>query len=353
MTRHALGDVEKYSRMKVKPENFAAVLPALGYTSELELLEDLRIHKSFRFAFKAGEKIGTPISALEILSVYSDEADWQMDMHLFDSDQYPEIWNDAFKFMGGRVGIPSQAFRHMYWSAFDWFNPLPTFRLPLSRLFQPMGAAPERAAVFVGLARKAAQAGHSYWALRFLADGLHYLQDVSSPFHATQTPTKLFITMPFTEPAGRGIRSYVKQVTHVVSYYHFSFEIYIGKVLTMPGLAPEAREAFTKALAGHETTAYEGGAGGLIVKIQRESMERSSEAARASLAFFPPLTEPYDTVEPVKFMNEKWFADTVARGERPSVEKTRYFKTVTEMFSHLGRAVRGYCQSEIEALQLK
>lgn len=350
LTRHALSKIEKYSNTKVVIEDIGPLLKSLGLSDERSLAESLTIHKNFKFEFKAGEKVGQKIALIDVLSTYSDEPDWRMDQHLFDEDQYPQIWDKAYKFMGGKQGIPSQAFRHMYWAPFNWSYPLESLRLPLQNMFSPMGHAPERADVFVQLARKAAAHGHKYWAVRFLGNGLHYLEDVSSPFHSTQTPSKHFVSMPFTEPAGRGFKDYVKQVTHVVSYFHFSFEGYIGEVMTNPNLAPEANREFAAALSGTSASGLNDNVGDSIRKMQLSSMSNSSDAARSSIAFFPPLTESFDTVEPLKFMNEDWWKQTLERGEKSSEPKTQYFKTVREMFSRFGDAVRSYCERELAVL---
>ncbi|HEX4924546.1 MAG TPA: hypothetical protein VFV50_10685 [Bdellovibrionales bacterium] len=344
LTRRALSRVPELKGLTVKVEPFSACLETLGVRSEAGFNDKLRIHRDFRFELKAGERMGREIPVAELLAVYSDEPDWKMDTHLFDEGQFPEIWDPAFKMMGGKTGTPSQAFRHMYWKPFDLSQPVATFRLPLSRLFRPMGEAPVRAMLFVSMARQLGQAGHLYWAVRFYANALHYVGDVSSPFHSTQTPTKQFVAMPFTSEHGRWFKAYVKQVTNIVSYYHFAFEDYIGALMKDGGFAGILEE--------DGPAEYRGSVHQLILDLNESSTARSARAGRASVAFFPQVTEPFDTFEPKTFMNEAWWEQTRRTGLQHTPVRDEYFAVVREMLRDLGRAIRAFSVYELKVIGL-
>jgi hypothetical protein len=343
LTKAALSTVAEIQSMKVKVSDANAMFRALGYQNQKHFNETILIHRDFVFACQE-------IPAIDVLSIYSDEPDWDMDMNLF--DQYPELWSDDYQFMGGRTGTSSQAFRHLHWLPFELRRMLKTFKLPLHRLNEPMGEAPHRARLFVSLSRRAREAGHPYWALRFLANASHYLEDVNSPFHSSQTPTKLFLTLPFTDYRnGSQHRNYVQQITHIVSYYHFAFEDYIGLLTAAPNSTEGAEllAAVRSSSKAFPKLTYQQGIENLVTEMTRESNDLSAAAGRASLNFFPKITEPFATFDAKKFMNESWWQVTVASGQEDSHEKQQYFRVVKKMFAPLGVAVREFVKGEVVA----
>lgn len=129
------------------------------------------------------------VDSLEVLSLYSAEPDWGMDAGL--------RLSPLQVLTGG-----SQGYRHLRYGLF----------------FFKVGKAPERVLHFTDLAALAATRRDSYWCLRFAARALHYLQDLTSPFH----------TKPFRErdvPAGvlRPRRLYF-----AVYNYHLNLERMVG-----------------------------------------------------------------------------------------------------------------------------
>jgi hypothetical protein len=227
-------------------------------------------------------------------------------------------------------------------------HPLVSFKLPISKLFSSMGVAPDRAARFIRLARECSKVGQDYWALRFLANALHYIEDVSSPFHSTQTPTKKFVAMPFFEKHGAGPRKFVHQVRQIISYYHFAFEDYIGRVLdTGFDGVPDAKtllEALAKGTG--ESIEYTGDAESLVQAIAIRSLGLSAAAGQTSLRFFSPISTHFLEFEPKSEMNESWWKQTMALPDTP--ERQNYFRVVREMFVPLGQWVRGFVLFEMK-----
>ncbi|MCX7846201.1 MAG: hypothetical protein N2312_06265 [Dictyoglomaceae bacterium] len=110
-----------------------------------------------------GEEIGDKISAITIITRYIEEPDKGMDENINLSSMQ--------KLTGGSSG-----WRHMYFITFQglWI----------------LGEAPKRALHFWNLAKEAFMKKDYYWGFRFFAYSLHYLQDVSMPFHAYPMPLK-------------------------------------------------------------------------------------------------------------------------------------------------------------------
>ena len=151
------------------------------------------------------------LSAKKILADFSDEPDWGMDQNLNISLDQP--------YMGGIKGPTSQAFRHLYWKAWSPTAPLRTFHFPP----REMGQARERAQIFYNLAEKAFKAKHPYWAFRFLAWTLHYIQDLNQPFHSSQLLTPKFIAWEEIF----NFKKLVHRTTQIISNYHFIYEDYV------------------------------------------------------------------------------------------------------------------------------
>lgn len=110
-----------------------------------------------------GEKIGDKISAITIIIRYVEEPDNGMDENL--------NLSSFQKLTGGSSG-----WRHMYFITFSGALKL--------------GEAPKRIIHFWNLAKEAFQKRDYYWGFRFFAYSLHYLQDLSMPFHAYPMPLK-------------------------------------------------------------------------------------------------------------------------------------------------------------------
>jgi hypothetical protein len=117
------------------------------------------------------------IQVSEVLCTFSDEPDWGMDQDLFSVAAYGY---GSCPFGPGH-GASSQAPFHM---AFFHENPLViALRPSLGRSF--MG---ERIQLFFALAGLALDSGIDYWGWRFAAWAMHYLQDITQPYHAKPFP---------------------------------------------------------------------------------------------------------------------------------------------------------------------
>lgn len=133
--------------------------------------------------------IGGKTSAKKILSIYADEPDWGMDEGL--------SLNSAQTLTGG-----SHGWRHQYF-------------ILLGGLLR-LGEAPDRVVHFYNMAVVAFKIKDLYWGFRFLARALHYLQDLTMPFHSNPGPTMLLLKNLFD----------INGVSTMVSNHHFALEDY-------------------------------------------------------------------------------------------------------------------------------
>ncbi len=127
---------------------------------------------------------GEAVSALQVLASAADEPDYGHDINLFSDNpgaagqQYnfgPQPFGDA------RFEYSSQAPFHI-----GYFHESPLIFTAAPYLAQTLPHW--RVYQYSGLARLAFASGHPYWGYRFLGWALHYLQDLTQPYHASVLP---------------------------------------------------------------------------------------------------------------------------------------------------------------------
>ncbi|TGJ99771.1 phospholipase [Leptospira semungkisensis] len=129
-------------------------------------------------------RMGEMVSPLEVLATAGDEPDFGLDLNLF-VDNGEEIGKDY------NFGIQSFGDSKIYYSTqvpfhIGYYHESPIIFLaadfltrtyPRYRVFQ-----------FQTLSRYAFQTGHKYWGYRFLGWGMHYVGDLTQPYHARVLP---------------------------------------------------------------------------------------------------------------------------------------------------------------------
>lgn len=306
ITRLALQDIPAVHRdiLVVPLESY---LKDIGFSgNERDFLRYLEIHPNAGLSFKAGESAGDSIELAKVLEVYSDEPDQGMDQELF--GQYPSLWKQDYVYMGGlEKGTPSQSFRHMYW-------PAGYFKLPPSGSGEPvfdtrsLGEAPARAQFFFERSLEAFRHGHPYWGARFLAWSIHYLQDLTQPFHAEQLPSQSFIRRRPDHSID------LKLTTKVLAYYHFAFEAYCRQIL-LGEANPEARDKLQAALSGSSTAFPIQNPAEMAQEAARRAQRQAADAGSAGITFFPAVLDSPD-FDPIATFNSREFWGEVGRNQK-------------------------------------
>ena len=156
-----------------------AAADALPYSSVNPLAEPA--HTTHHFvALKAGQTV----TALQVVASASDEPDYGLDINLW-SDS-PSAWGKEYGFGPLSFGNPAISYTtqspfHMGFLHEDrviyWAAPFLKKTFPLWRVHQ-----------YSGLAVLAWRTGHAYWGWRFAGMALHYVQDLTQPYHASVSP---------------------------------------------------------------------------------------------------------------------------------------------------------------------
>jgi hypothetical protein len=129
-------------------------------------------------------KPGEQVSALQVLASACDEPDYGMDSYL---------WEDSPSEWGKIYGFGAQPFGN---TALAWVSQAP-FHMGFMHESQAVYlAAPFAKRTFVllrsqqyaTLSALAFRTGHAYWGWRFAGMSLHYVQDLTQPYHASVAP---------------------------------------------------------------------------------------------------------------------------------------------------------------------
>ncbi|HOV32397.1 MAG TPA: hypothetical protein PLX23_03435 [Candidatus Hydrogenedens sp.] len=127
---------------------------------------------------------GESVSPLEILTSSSNEPDYGMDTGLFEDNgtEFGAIYGFGTQAFGNpNLDFGSQAPFHM---GFLHENPVIKFFAP----FLKQSYVEYRIYLYKELSKLAFETGHPYWGWRFMGWGLHYLGDLSMPYHTTALP---------------------------------------------------------------------------------------------------------------------------------------------------------------------
>ncbi|XDD47137.1 hypothetical protein AB3N60_03360 [Leptospira sp. WS39.C2] len=178
-----------YKALRVNPKHKAAlyiqsVPKKNGKTIPLDQLTTLhekgKLTNETFLSLQEGQMIG----ADEVLVSATDEPDYDLDLHLFE-DNTSEV-SKVYGFGPQPFGNPavefsSQAPFHMGF----FYEPKIIFTLAgfLKRTYPEL-----RIHQFTELSKLAFRKGHPYWGYRFAGWALHYIQDLTQPYHSSVLP---------------------------------------------------------------------------------------------------------------------------------------------------------------------
>lgn len=196
----------------------------------------------------------------QILSIYSYEPDMGMDKN-FEVTGLESILGD------------SQGTRHM------------EYRLGPVKI----GNVTSQPSYFAELAKIAWEKGDEYWTFRFIARGMHYMEDTGQPFHTFPAPLYVLSNLVFDFDKWMGI----------LVNYHYAYDFYGGYLLwkEYPPLLKAIEEAEPKYMDDPEKAARElrrfsrsklNGVYSELKKLMKNDLEKTD--------IFAPDTEYFDSL---------------------------------------------------------
>ena len=138
-------------------------------------------NSTYRFV---GLAVGATVSPLNVLASATDEPDYGLDINLWQDS--PSDWGKVYGFGALPFGNPA-----LYYSTQAPFH-MGFFHedkaIYLAAAFIKKTFPLWRVQQYTGLATLAFRSGHPYWGWRFTGMALHYLQDLTQPYHASMSP---------------------------------------------------------------------------------------------------------------------------------------------------------------------
>lgn len=234
-----------YTELAIKNNDWINNFPEIEITPyTYEDIDHDEYNPEFVIKYLEGE-IEEKVKASEILINYSDEPDWDLDTNL--------DLNKMQALTGG-----SQGYRHMYFSVFAGLL--------------KAGVAPQRANHFFEMSKIAFEKGDNYWGFRFAARAIHYLEDLSQPYHTYPAPLDVLFKKFFN----------VNKLTVMVTNAHYGYEDFNAY------LFEHKKEEFFNLLPEVKTVKMDDVADSAI-KLSKEARNDFSLSYWETMKLFPTL----------------------------------------------------------------
>lgn len=327
------------------------IADAWQFSNYLKINPKIDLGRTESLRFPEGTPKGKTITPLEILTLYATDADDGRDQDLFvrDAQGNPQPMFPDQKWFGAYQNPNSQAFRHIEKPPFSLRHPIATFGIP----FRSIGEASQRTEIYFRLSQLAFALGEDYWGWRFLAGGLHYLQDLHQPYHAGQlTPTLMNHGLRVLLSWGWGEKGFMGSFAHVISNSHRFFEDYVDEPA---GFDAGLKKRATEALGGTALAPLSGSVGNLARKVRDASNRLYDRLSRAvedvtgdSLYGHEEFYSDGDK-NPVNSRAE----DFLRQGPKFADANAAIFEIVADRFSSAGKATRTYVKAALDGRQNK
>lgn len=284
---------------------------------------------------------GDTVPALLVLASSADEPDFGVDINCWEDS--PSDWGKRYKFGKLPFGNPALDFSTQAPFHMGFFHqssliykaaPFVARTYPTLRVHQ-----------FMGLSRLAFRTGHAYWGWRFAGMAMHYVQDLTQPYHASLLPSVSTARMiAVNTVAMLGWTKPKENMIVLASNRHLAFERYEalliyrdtaagGKSPMIEALQDKARDAVYPAWSD----SY------LRDVVTQESFDFGETLSAALLAAFPPkyVSDPsYD------FGASGGSGDLIAEVmQRKPEERAAIDAAVIELMGHFGAHSRNMARA--------
>ncbi len=184
-------------------------------------------------------KAGDPVAPLAVIASAADEPDYGLDINLWQDS--PSEWGKVYGFGKLPFGNPALYFATQAPFHMGFFHESRILYLAapfIARTFPLM-----RAHQFSTLAVLAFRTGHPYWGWRFAGLSLHYLQDLTQPFHASLAPGNSTAKLLWINTlAMLGMPGRKNDMIVLLSNRHLALEKYQHESMHDAAIASPARE---------------------------------------------------------------------------------------------------------------
>lgn len=173
-------------------------------------------------------KAGDSVPVLAVVASACDEPDYGLDINLWDDS--PSDWGKVYGFGPLPFGNPTLSFSTQapFHMGFLHESRILYLAAPFIKRTFPL----LRAHQFTTLASLAFRTGHPYWGWRFTGMALHYLQDLTQPYHANLAPGESTLKLLGTNIlAMMGMERMKNDAIVLLSNRHLALEKYQTELL--------------------------------------------------------------------------------------------------------------------------
>lgn len=234
------GDSRFALYLQPDPADAAELGPPLAYTAVHTLPEPA--NTLYRFV---SIKPGQAVTVRNVVATATQEPDLGLDINLWDDS--PSAWGPTYGFGKLPFGNPAvnfstQAPFHM---GFFHEDQIVYLAAPfLKRTFPVL-----RTHQYATLAALAFRTGHPYWGWRFTGLALHYVQDLTQPYHATLAPGHSTLSLLTTNLMAMLGRTKAKEeLVVLLSNRHLALEKYQAESLWAASSTSQADHPMLRAL---------------------------------------------------------------------------------------------------------
>lgn len=285
---------------------------------------------------------GQNVPALYVVAGGCDEPDMGLDIGLFSDSKTPE--GEAYGFGPQPFGNPnleysSQAPFHMgfYHEAGIVYKLAP---------FLSHTHAEYRIRLFRELARLAFEKGHSYWGYRFSGWALHYIQDLTQPYHSVVLPGVSTLSMIWKNLlAILGFDQAKKDAIQLVSNRHSAIEAYQYERMLGLEAQPNPADSLQRALAGNAEVPFSNT--GIRQRIAKRAAATAGELDRALERTMPERVVSDPTFELAGSPEQKKLVSMVAATSPTATKELE--DTLAKLFGEFGNHSRGFFSGFVAA----
>jgi hypothetical protein len=289
-------------------------------------------------------RIGEFVSPLMVVTTASDEPDFGLDIGLYEDNDTP--FGKIYGFGKQPFGNPhleygSQAPFHMGFYHESWIvNALAGF---IKKTY------PEyRIHLYQTLSQVAFQSGHYYWGWRFLGIGLHYVMDLTMPYHATVMPGASVLRMLWINTLSMvGIKGPYNDAVQLLSNRHTALEKLQQELLAEAYLKKDTRyPVFVALRAQGECPVWTDRTPRGIISAQSHALADKTDRAVARIVPEHLVSDPTFELSKSPELQEI-VALTREKGGEKAIEE------VTALLKELLQPLPSYACSYIRSVQKK
>ncbi|MBK6294239.1 MAG: phospholipase [Rhodoferax sp.] len=289
--------------------------------------------------------LGESVTPLEIVASASDEPDYGLDINLWGDS--PSDWGKVYGFGPLSFGNPAVNFATQSPFHMGFFHesrviylaaPFLKKTFPLWRVHQ-----------YTGLAALAWRSGHPYWGWRFAGLALHYVQDLTQPYHASVSPGDGTLKLIGTNLlAMAGMPRMKNELIVLLSNRHLALEKYQRQLLRHAALTKQSTAIEEALRNGQRDASYPAWSERYTRDVvAREAHDYGVELSDTLMATLPPrfVSDPaFD------FGVKEAQIDILAElGKQDPTQRAQLDAAIAKLLGHFGAHSRNVLRGALQA----